>query len=287
MLKWFQKRRANPEEALTELFGEYALPNFQPSVMEILSLLRDPESDASALAEQIRFNPGLSVRVLQAVNSAATGLSRKIPSIEQAISLLGRSRLESMVLSVAVHETLRDVGGGRFDSERFWRGSVRRAALARRFAATLHPSTQSESFAAGLLQDMAVPILMDAHGGTYAELYNQWMEAQDLHLEVMEQEQLGVDHASIGGLLAAQWKLPSVLVDAIAGHHEAPSASTPSPSVHLVACVKDGQDVDEPGVFHARCMEEHELSEAEVLQAVDEALEQAAAFEQSLLGRAA
>jgi len=55
----------------------------------------------------------------------------------------------------------------------FWRTSAHRACLARRIASTLDPASQMEAFTAGLLQDMAIPVLAAAHGERYTALYRR------------------------------------------------------------------------------------------------------------------
>ncbi len=241
MFKLFKRTKDDPKEQLKELLEGYELPSFPSVVMQVLSLLRDPGSDVDKIAETIKIDPGLNIKVLKTVNSAAFGLSSKVTNVEHAVTLLGRARLEALVLSVAIKDTLPEPEEDGFDSGRFWRTAAKRAALARSIAERLHPRTQAESFTAGLLQDMAVPVLADLKGKRYVELYQRWTQSDGVDLSQEEQDLFGYDHQTVGALMAEAWQLPEYLKNSIGNHH----AETPEvePAVAVVAFVKD---VDTP-----------------------------------------
>ena len=106
MLNIFKKSKTGLKEELRKLLNGYEVPSFSSTVMGVLSILRDPESSMTEIAEQIEVDPGMHVKVLRTVNSAAFGLSTRVVNVPHAITLLGRSRLESLVLSVVVQDAL-------------------------------------------------------------------------------------------------------------------------------------------------------------------------------------
>jgi len=124
------------------------------------------------VAEQTVADPGLVVRVLKTVNSAAYGLRRSVDSMQHACSLMGRSHLESLVLSLPIREVLPDSPSPGFEAGRFWTTAFRRASLARLLAARFNPSRQAQCFTAGLLLDMAVPLLAQAQARAMARSWN-------------------------------------------------------------------------------------------------------------------
>ena len=77
-------------------------------------------------------------------------------SVHHAISLLGRDQLESMLLSLAVHDALPSKPTLGFEAGRFWQTAARRATLGRALADKIDPATRSESFTASLLRYHAV-----------------------------------------------------------------------------------------------------------------------------------
>ncbi|GAB3591623.1 hypothetical protein GCM10027446_10140 [Angustibacter peucedani] len=68
--------------------------------LQLLAALSDPQSSADDLERIISVDPGLSIRVLGAVNSAA-GTGRDVGSLRQALVLLGRKTLSTWVLLAA------------------------------------------------------------------------------------------------------------------------------------------------------------------------------------------
>ena len=165
MLNLFRKRKhKEPKDDLRELLGDFELPSFPAAVMDVLSLLRDEDSAIKDVVTQIESDPGMSVRVLKTVNAAAFGLRREVSNVVHAINLLGRSQLESLLVAIAVRDTVPEVSIGDFTTADFWAASSSRAGVARLLARKLHPSTQADACTAGLLQNMAAPVLSTLHG---------------------------------------------------------------------------------------------------------------------------
>lgn len=83
-----------------------------------------------------------------------------------------------------------------FDSERFWKTAARRASVARAVADHMDPSRRSESFTAALLQDMAIPVLIQARGQEYLSLLQGWY-AGDGDVASMEREAFDWDRGQV------------------------------------------------------------------------------------------
>ncbi|HEY5672141.1 MAG TPA: HDOD domain-containing protein [Malonomonas sp.] len=178
----------------------FEIPSFPLTVLNLLTKLRNPDISTTELATDLEVDPGLHVRVLKMVNSAAFGLTRKVSNIQHAVSLLGRSRLESLVLSVAVKNSLtQDSKAHWLNMTEFWNTASRRAAIARGLATELHPQVQSDVFTIGLLQDMAVPVLANREGNRegnrYRDIYQAWQQSDDYELCEQEKRHCGVNHA--------------------------------------------------------------------------------------------
>lgn len=78
------------------------LPTNKLTVLNLLSVINNPNSDTDDLAEAINTDIATSYRLLKLINSAAFGLQRKIDSIEQGILLLGRRQLASWASLLAM-----------------------------------------------------------------------------------------------------------------------------------------------------------------------------------------
>ncbi|ORJ62839.1 HDOD domain-containing protein [Geothermobacter hydrogeniphilus] len=218
MLKLLRRRKNNRD--IDRILDGYELPSFPGPVITVLSKLRNPEAPIQDIADDLEVDPGLHVKVLRTVNSVAFGLSHKISSLRHAVSLLGRSRLESLVLSVGVKESLdRGLVPGWFDMQSFWLSAARRAALARGLAQILHPQTQAEAFTAGLLQDMGVPVMASLKGDPYRKLYQLWQQSNETDLAGLEKDHFDLAHPQLGAGIAERWDFPDMLIENVGRHH--------------------------------------------------------------------
>jgi len=237
-MKLFKRRHADPLQELAEVVGADAVPSFPAATTRILRQLRDLDVGVDRIAESLQYDPGLVVRVLQTVNSAAFGLSVRIADITHAIHMMGRSQLESIVLALAVKQALPAEPATGFDAPRYWRAAARRAALARALADRLHPATQADCFTSGLLQDMAVPVLA-AHKQGYGDLLSEWHAQPQTTLAHLECDAFGWDHGQLGALMGESWSLPEPLVRTIRLHHAGPDAEEAEPAVQLVGKLRE------------------------------------------------
>ncbi len=237
----FGKKKTHTIDGL----NNYEIPSFSASVITLLGKLRDPDCSFTAIADDLEVDPGLHVRVLKTVNAVAFGLTHTVSSIHHAVSLLGRARLESLVLSVAVKNNLGSENmPDWFDMQLFWRASARRAALARSLAQKLHPETQSESFTAGLLQDMAVPVIAQSKTSNYQKIYEPWnLVDNQSNLIELEQHNLNLDHANIGAQMARNWGFPANLIEMISSHHTTKASLGTPLSVQIVALLKGNPEI--------------------------------------------
>lgn len=216
------------------------IPTFPASTLRALQELRSNRRSLAEVGAAVAQDPQSSIRVLGLVNSAASGLRRKIENVAHAASLLGRDKLESVLLAAAVSRALPGKGNRHFDPRRFWNAAARRAVLAREVASVTNPADAMSSYTAALLGDLAIPLLVEAQGDAYGEALRAW-RAGEGELAGIERDQFGWDHAQVGAELAESWSLPDRLTAAIGGHHRAgPSADFPA--VNLVSLLREPDD---------------------------------------------
>lgn len=78
------------------------LPDSQHSVLQLLHVLNDQNSNIEQVANILKTDPQLSYKVLKTVNSAAYSSAREVTSINQAIMLLGLNRLKAWANVIAL-----------------------------------------------------------------------------------------------------------------------------------------------------------------------------------------
>ena len=71
-----------------------------------MQMVLNPEVSIQELADVIKYDVGLSARIIQTANSAKFSANHQVADIETAIKTLGLSLLKNIVLSVSVIDML-------------------------------------------------------------------------------------------------------------------------------------------------------------------------------------
>lgn len=252
----FEKiRRLRARAQLEAVFGTAEPPTFPALTTRILEVLRRHDASIDEVAEALRWDPALTVKLLATVNSAAYAPRKPIEDVRHAANYMGRTQLEALVIAVACRAALPAEPGRAFDPRRFWLTAAQRAGLARAIAERLHPGRASEAFTAALLLDLAVPVLSKHLGDRYGEALEAWHGGDARDLESLEAEICGRTHTSVGLSLAEHWGLPPAVSANIGAHHRVGTNDQEVlPAIRLVAPVREvpGEDEAERLIESAR-----------------------------------
>ena len=228
---FFSKKKKQKKE-LEEILTNYQLPTFSTVVLKVLNMLRNPESRMNEIALELVQDPSLVVSIFKMVNSSTFGLVNKVNDLSQAVMLLGRGRVESIVLTHAVSSSIPKVKEKWFDMGKFWETAATRAILAKQFAKILHPDTAINSFTSAMLQDIGIPILVDTKGEQYSKIYTDILAASEPNIIQLEQATFSLDHQELGLEIAERWTLPEYLLNSIGFHHDSTKVD---PALFLVS----------------------------------------------------
>jgi len=193
------------------------LPALPQSAIRVLDLSKDPKNGPAEFAAPIEADPGLAGQVLRFVNSSYFGFSREISSVQLAITLVGIRTVKNFTLWSAVFSLMPNPKCGPFELQSLWQDSLRRAIFARAVAKLLKLKDAEATFAAALLQDMAVPLLAKE----FSEIYLEMLEARDggaVRLSELEQQRFGWTHADAAAMMCESWNLPEDL-SVLIRHH--------------------------------------------------------------------
>lgn len=251
---------------------------------QIQKVISDPKVSATQIASILAEDPAMSVKVLKLTNSAFYGLAREIDSVRQAVVIVGLEAIKNLVLSASVLDMFKGKDMDQEFQEKFWRHSLATAFAGRLLAKHLRrgqvdPDT---AFSAGLLHDIGKIIVCCFLGEENKKLLKARAEDRESLTYEIEERALGYTHAQVGSLLAAQWKLPHKLNDAIAYHHQ-PQLSTgeePIPYiVHLANYVskKTFYDRDDHyliGTLEAKVLAYVDIAESDLSQFSDQLREE-------------
>jgi diguanylate cyclase (GGDEF)-like protein len=206
------------EAALRERLEKCAsLPSLPSVAVRVLQLCQRDDLDLAEIARVVAHDPALAAKVLKMVNSPAFGVRQEVRTLSHAVALLGANAVRMLVLSFSL---ARDMGRTqKAGLKTFWKRSVLSAVAAREALGEAVIAQREEAFVAALLQDIGVLALQRALGREYEVMT---IAAGDDHerLASIEREQLGCDHAEVGGWLLTKWKLPERLCVAVLHSHE-------------------------------------------------------------------
>ncbi len=181
---------------------------------EVIQLTNNPQVDARALKQCIENDPALTAKILRVVNSSLFGLSREVSDLNQALALLGTKPLKLLVLGFSLPENL-FAEVAREQLQWYWRATLVRAVAAREISEQWWGQSGDDAFLAGLLQDIGVLVLLGQLQEPYAQFLGRVIE-EHLDYGRIELESLGFNHTELSASLLQSWKMPEVLVAAIA-----------------------------------------------------------------------
>src|SRR5919108_250007 len=86
------------------------LPSLPSLYAQLTRALEDPECSLDRVAAIVERDVAMCAKVLQLVNSAFFGLSRRVTSVRQAVGFLGTNMLRSLLFSAEVFKTFSSEG---------------------------------------------------------------------------------------------------------------------------------------------------------------------------------
>jgi HD-like signal output (HDOD) protein len=204
---------------LEQLVGGAQIPGLPQSAIRMLELSKDFNNGPPEYAQAIEVDPGLTGQILKFVNSSYFGFAKEITNVRHAITLLGVRTIKNFTLWSAVFSVMPNPHCGEFEVRHLWRDSLLRGLFARRLGKALDLPDVEEVFAAALLQDMALPLVVKEWPNEYAELLKRRADS-GTRLSTLEKERFGWHHGDAGQLMCKKWGLPDSFVHLIGRHVE-------------------------------------------------------------------
>lgn len=228
--------RILPKIDLQEILESAQLPALPQTAIRLLELSQDASNGPAEFAQPIEADAGLMGQVLRFVNSSYFGFTREISSVKQALALVGVRTIKNFALWSAIFSLVPDPKFGPFDLKKLWQDSLRRAVFARILGKSLKLPNAEDLFAAALLQDMAIPLLLKELPEYYEPLIQRRSD-EGLRLSQLEQELFGWDHAQAAAALVRNWRLPEEFASLIERHPDLNALLDSNPPQRDAACV--------------------------------------------------
>ncbi len=203
------------------------MPSLSTTALKVLETCNDPQASANDLKRVISLDPVLTARVLKLINSAYYSLSIPVTSLTRAIVMLGLNTVKNLALSFAILENFKhNESNAVFSPDEFWMHSLCVGVIAKNIAGFKMKASKSLEafFVAGLLHDLGKIPLNRQFPSEYRRV---WKLAEDrqVNLRHSENQYLGIDHCTVGCMIAKKWCLGETLIEALSCHHDPDNCS--------------------------------------------------------------
>jgi HD-like signal output (HDOD) protein len=204
------------DSSIQAMIKDIPIPPRPVVVQQLQTEMGSHEPDLRKAAHIVSLDVGLTVAVLKTINSPLYGLSRKVESVEQAVSMIGLRQLSILVTALAMRSLLK---GDAKALGRFFDTSAKRAYAMSRMAKATKVVDVGLAQTYGLFCDVGIPLLLNRFPGYLTTLQNANMDAERSFTAV-EQAAHDTDHALIGAMMVKSWGLPASVALAIRLHHD-------------------------------------------------------------------
>ena len=205
-------------DIVKDIHGLVTLPHVY---IHIGRLIDDPNSSSADIAKAVSQDPSFTLRLLRVANSALYRFPSAVDTVAKAVSIIGTSQIRSLALSMSVASSFKGLPNELVSMENFWRHSLFCALIARDLAKQVGRCDPDALFTAGLLHDIGELIIFNRLPEQAKEALLMVLDSgEDIPIHQAERQVLGFDHSEVGGELAKDWHLPSLLEECIAFHHD-------------------------------------------------------------------
>ena len=217
----FSRAEVLKDEKVKKLISHVrSIPSLPSLYLELQREMQSENASLEHVGEIVSRDPGMAAKLLQLVNSAYFGLSRKVATPGDAALYLGVETIKSIVLSLQLFSHFDRARLQSCNLALLWEHSWTTGVLAKRLTVSECGNSPhaDQAFTGGLLHDVGKMVL----AANLPDLYRTacLMAAhQGVPMVDAERRTFGCDHAEVGGYLLGLWGLPASIVDAVTFHH--------------------------------------------------------------------
>ncbi|MBN1142526.1 MAG: GGDEF domain-containing protein [Deltaproteobacteria bacterium] len=212
------------------------LPSPPAIAVRILKLVRDDESSFRELAQVVSSDPALAAKTLSLANSSIYGFSKKVDSIDMALTVLGCKALKNIALSFVIAQEMKEACGDCFDFNGFWKEALTLAVATELLSVHINRKND-DTFVTALLQNIGYLVMCLIRPAEFVPIRDLVHASMSRQLE-SEKEIFRADHPEMGAAMLRNWGLPDTIHVPIRFHHqpeECPEAFRPRAELLAVA----------------------------------------------------
>jgi putative nucleotidyltransferase with HDIG domain len=193
-----------------------AFPALAESRSRLLSTITDGNVVTADVVSAIESDIALCIAVLRLANTREHGCGH-VETAVSAVGLLRPRTIQALASSAHTFDFFERVGVWDTAPERFRLHALATQRAADRIAAEVDYGSRDRLSVTSLLHDIGKLVLIHAYPGYPSHIHHHSMTPGERARG--ERSELGVDHATVGGVLIRRWGLPASLASAIEQHH--------------------------------------------------------------------
>lgn len=228
-----KKKAYNQVDIESLLKVDPSLASLPEVYYEFRRAVQGPNLDFEKVERIILKDTNLTVRLLKIVNSAFYSFPSKIETISHAVGVIGTEQLGYLVLSTSLMDKFKGIPEDVMNMNLFWQHSIACGLVSKKLADYKEELNSEKYFIFGMLHDIGRLVMCMNMPNRNCKILLQ-SNSDNKAVHVTEAEELGFDHAQLGGALLRKWDLPEVYQEVVEFHHN-PSHATLFP-VEVAHC---------------------------------------------------
>ncbi len=221
---------------ITSFLQSVKLPVMPEVAQALIRTLSDDDADVTTIATIIAKDPALSAILLRMANSAMFGLSRRVDSLESAVSVIGMSHIRARALAICMANTFAFPAG--MNRLEFWRNSMVCAGYSKWLAAHAGVDEQ-QAWLTGLMLRLGEIVIARCNPDALGQIEiapckpgERWKRERDL---------AGFDEGEISAEIARHWDFPESVALTLQAAAQPLTKESPKLSavIHLGALLTD------------------------------------------------
>jgi HD-like signal output (HDOD) protein len=217
-----------------------------PSAPQILArvgeALEDLDSNLDEIAELIRLDGAITVRLIKVANSAAYNTREPFSSLEEALARLGLNQAYRLVGLAAMRQFSDQQLAAYGVTGHLLRENSLLTALIMEFMVSGGRHCQNAAYTAGLLRSTGKIALDRVMQGKILE--GRWIQGD---LASAERELLGIDSCEATAVAMGEWRFPKKTIESIRAHYDPPANDGLANVLNLASGAADAAGFGLPG----------------------------------------
>ncbi len=233
----FQKVLANPK--LQALVAQLeSLPCISSFYSELIEELHSEDASIQKVSGIILQDVGMTVKILQMVNSAFFGVRQHVQNLSQAVILLGLETIRTLAISAKIFSCFETAHLKQFSIHSLWRHCMEVGEHAKHIAQIEQVDSIIVDYAllSGMLHDVGKLIfatkLPDEYDQTIAAA-----QQENISLFEAERQRIGATHAEVGAYLLGLWGFKTPIIETLLFHHNPQESPYKAFSVLTAVCI--------------------------------------------------